>query len=153
MEFKRLFLLFIFFKTFISEYFESMEVGSISDNASIIDITDYNNLYLLITTEKYIYTGMPPNKASETQSKIMNISAAVTYDNNYILLACSENYLLSIININSRVEMRLLNYEDAQLTIEYLNYSCSICFKNNISYIGIPQIIENSLVFSNCLNF
>ena len=103
MVFKRLFLFFIFIqiKIFLFVYFESFQYGNISENASIIDITDYNNLSLLITTEKNIYTGMTPNKISKTNSKIMELSAAATYNNNFILLACSEDYLLSKINIIS----------------------------------------------------
>ena len=143
-------IFFLFFlikiKIFLSDYFESFQHGNISENASIIDITDYNNLFLLITTEKNIYKGITPNKISETQSKIMNISAAATYDNNFILLACSEDYLLSKINIISGEEIFLLSYAQFNLSIEFLNYySCSICLSNNIAYIGIPQTFNGTL--------
>ena len=120
MIFKRMILFFIFIKikVILSEYFESFQYGDISENASLIDITDYNNLFLLLTTDKNIYTGMTPNKVSETQSKIMNTSAATTYDNNFILLACSEDYLLSKINITSGEEISLLSYTQFSLSTE-----------------------------------
>ena len=148
MVFNRLFLFFLFIqiKVILSVYFESFQYGNISENASIIDITDYNNLSLLITTEKKIYTGMTPNKISETNSKIIKLSAAATYDNNFILLACSEDYLLSKINIYSGEETSLLSYAQFNFSIKSLNeYSCSICLSNNIAYIGIPQTIEYNL--------
>ena len=145
------FLLFILIeiKGIFTNIFDSFESGNISDNASIIDITDYNNLFLLVTTEGNIYTGIIPNKKSKTQSKIMNISAAATYDNNNILLSCSEDYLLSKINIFTGEEIPLLSYNQFSLSIESLNYSCSICLSNNIAYIGIPQIINNNLTKKN----
>ena len=145
MAFKILFLFFIFFKGIISNIFDTFHTGTISNNASIIDITDYSNLFPLITTEGNIYTGMTLNKVCETNSKIMKVSAAATYDNNFILLACSEDYLLSKININSGEETSLLTYDQFNISTEYLNYSCSICLSNNIAYIGIPQIINYTL--------
>ena len=122
------------------------QISNLNEQGSIIDVTDYHNLYLLITTEKTIYTGMTPIKRSETHSKILNISAAATYNNNYFLLACSEDYLLSKIEISSGQEIPLLNYDQFNLTIEYLNYSCSICLSNNFVYIGMPQIIDYKLI-------
>ena len=47
------FLFIIQFKEILLNYFENnIQVNYLSHNASIIDITDYHNLYLLITTEK-----------------------------------------------------------------------------------------------------
>ena len=63
----------------------------------------------------------------------------------YILLACSGDYLLSKINIYSGEETLLLTYDQFNISTEYLNYSCSICLSNNITYIGIPQIINYTL--------
>ena len=123
-------------------------MANLSQNASIIDITDYHNLYIVITTEKNIYTGMPPNKVSSTTSKILNITAAATYDTNYLLLACTEDYLLSKININSGEETPLFNYSYYGFSIENLNYTCSISILNNIVFVGIQQIIDNALKFN-----
>ena len=141
-----LLLILIQIKDSFTEYFETFQQGIISNNASLIDITDYHNIFPFITSEGHIYTGMEPNLKSETNSKLLNISAAATYDNNFILIACTENHLLSKININSGEETSLLSYNQFSLTIESLNYSCSICILNNIAYIGIPQIISNNLI-------
>ena len=129
----------------ISEYFQSFRYGAISSNASLIDISDYNDIYPIITTDNQIYIGMTPNRINVENSSIINISAAATYDNNTILLACSENYLLSKINIYTGEEISLLSYNKFNLSIESLNYSCSICYSNNIAYVGIIQIINTTL--------
>ena len=90
---KSLFFLFIFqIKYVFSGYFDSFQSKNISRNAHFIDITDYHNLYLLITTQKKIYSGISPSLKSTTTSKVMDISAVATYDINYIILACSEDY-------------------------------------------------------------
>ena len=140
-----IFFAFIQIKLAFSEYFDSFQQGNISNNASIIDITDYNNLYPLITTDKQIYAGMTPIKLSETNASIINISTASTYDNNTILLACSENYLLSEIDIYMGEEIFLLSYDNFILSKESLNYSCSICYSNDTVYIGIIKIINNTI--------
>ena len=144
-----LFIYFLFisqFKEILLNYFENnMQVGILSTQASLIDITDYHKLYLLITTEKKIYTGMPPTQKSVTTSNIISITAAATYDTNYALLACTEDYFLSKININTGVEVPLINYTELNLSIENLNYTCSISILNNIVYIGIAQILDNVL--------
>ena len=88
---------------------------------------------------------MSPNKISSTTSKIINITAGATYDSNYVLLACTEDYLLSKININTGEEVPLVNYQQLSLSIENLNYSCSINIYNNTAYIGISQITDNKL--------
>ena len=139
-------LLFIQFEGNLLSYFENNTIAAIlSQNTSIIDITDYHNLYPLITADKNIYTGMPPNKTCETISNIINITAAATYDTNHILLACTGDYLLSKINIYTGEEVPLVNYSKISLSIENLNYTCSISILNNIVYIGTSQILGNYL--------
>ena len=133
-------------KGVLLNYFESVDQGIISENASIIDITDYHNLSLIITTENKIYTGVPPNIKCNTSSQIINISSAATYNEDNIFIACSKEYLLSNINLETGEEESLLTYEQFYLSIISLNYSCSICTLDNITYIGISQIIDNSLI-------
>ena len=53
---KKIFIFFVFIqiKLAFSKYFDSFQQETISENASIIDITDYNDIYPLITTDKQI---------------------------------------------------------------------------------------------------
>ena len=134
------------FKEYLFNYFENnYQVGNISEYASIIDITDYHNLYLLITTENKIYTGIPPNKKSETTSNIINITSAATYDTNYVILACTGDYFLSQINIYTGDEVPLLNYSNVSLSVEKIKYICSISILDNIVYLGIIRPLDNIL--------
>ena len=134
------------FKETLFNYFENnYKIGYLSEQASIIDVTDYHNLYLLITTEKKIYTGIPPNKTSETTSNIINITAAATYDTNYIILACTGDYFLSKINIYTGYEIPLIHYSNVSLSAEKIKYICSISILYNIAYLGIISPLDNIL--------
>ena len=52
---------------------------------------------------------------------------------------------MSKINIYTGEEINLLSYNIFNLSIESLNYTCSICYSNNIVYVGIIKIINNTL--------
>ena len=143
-----LFVYFFFigqFKVILLNYFENnYQLGNLTHEAFIIDITDYHKLFLVITTEKKIYTGIPPNEKNVTNSNIINYTAAATYDTNYVILACTGDYLLSKININTGQEVSLVDYSHLNLSIENLNYTCSISIFDNLVYIGISQILDNA---------
>ena len=132
-----IFLILIQIKSIISEYFDYFETHSLNEAASLIDITDYYNLYPIITTDKKIYTGLPPEEKVTTTSKIISISAAVTYNNKFILIACTENYLLSKINIETGEETSLLFYNE----IKFPNCTCTISYKQDFVFIGLSHII------------
>ena len=131
-----IFFILIQIKGILLVYFDSFQTSILNEDASLIDISDYHNLYLLITTDNKIYSGIPPTFKVDTNSSIINISSAVTYNNNYILIACTENYLLSKINIETGEEIYLVPYE-------YLNLSdstCSVSTKDDYVYIGLSHI-------------
>ena len=134
-----LFLISIYIKIIISEYFDSFEIHSLNETASLIDITDYYNLYPIITTNKKIYTGIPPEEKSTTNSKIIDISAEVTYNDKYILMACTENYLLSKINIETGEETSLLLYDEININIP--NCICTVSLRYPFVFIGFSHII------------
>jgi hypothetical protein len=131
-----IFLISVQIKQAFTEYFEALQTGDLSNSASLIDITDYYNIYPIITTEKKIYTGIPPVLKTTTTSKIISFSSAVTYNENYILMSCTEDYLLSTININTGIETPLINYDN----FKFPNCTCSISTKDNYIYIGISYI-------------
>ena len=131
-----IFLISVQIKQAFAEYFETLQTGDLSNSASLIDITDYYNIYPIITTEKKIYTGIPPVLKTTTTSKIISFSSALTYNENYILMACTEDYLLSTININTGIETPLINYDN----FKFPNRTCSISTKDNYIYIGISYI-------------
>ena len=131
------FLLLIIIQIKCEDYFNSFETNIITEGSSLIDISDYYNISLIITTDKKIYTGIPPTFKNSIYSKISEISSAVTYNNNYTLMACTDDYLLIKINIETGEEVPLVNY--TFFTIP--NCTCSISTKDNYVYIGISNII------------
>ena len=134
------FLLFflIQIKGILLVYFESFQTAMLDIQGSLIDITDYHYLYLIVTTNKKIYTGIPPTFRANTDSSISNISSAVTSNNNYILIGCTENYLLSSISIETGLENPLVGYENMNIP----SSTCSISYKENYVYIGFSHIIN-----------
>ena len=137
-----IFIVFIQIKQVFTEYFETFRIGTLNEAASIIDVIDYYNLFPLITTDKKIYTGIPPSLKSITTSKIISFTSAVTYNENYILMACTEDYLLTKINIDDGLEIPLINYENSK----FPNSACSISHKDNYVYIGINLNLENNII-------
>jgi hypothetical protein len=135
-----IFFILIQIKGILLSMFDSLETIMLNEDASLIDVSDYHDLYLIVTTDKKIYTGIPPTLKSTTSSSILNISSAVTYNNDYILMACTENHLLSKINIETGEETYLVPYGDFKLP----NSTCSLSAKNNDVYIAITNIIVPS---------
>ena len=106
-----LLLISIQIKNCISEYFDSFNSQILDESSSLIDISDYHNIYPLITTSNKIYTGILPEFRRSTELIITNISSAVTWSHNFILIACTQNNLLSIFNIHNGEEKILVSYE------------------------------------------
>ena len=131
------FLISLNIKGILLETLDSFELNILNEDASLIDITDYFNLYPIITTDKKLYLGIPPLLNKTLNSKIINISAAITYNENFFLIACTQNYLLSKINIETGEETGLISYKDINIP----NCTCSISSKDNFVYIGISHII------------
>ena len=135
-----LFLLFLFLiliKGLLLEFFDSFEIHMLNEEASLIDISDYQNIFPIITTDGRIYIGIPPKEKNRTTSNIIKISSALTFNNNFILMACTQYYLLSKINIETGEEIPLIYYGDFQIS----NCTCSISAKDFYVYIGITHII------------
>ena len=112
-----LLLLLIQIKILFSKYFDTINTNTLNHQASFIDITDYHNIFPIITIDKTIYTDIPPIERNTTSSKLTKLSVAATYDNETILIACTEDYLLSKIYIDSGEETPLVTYEEINVNI------------------------------------
>ena len=146
-----IYLIIIQISQVFSEYFETFQAATLKEKASLIDITDYYNIFPIITSDKKIYTGIPPTLKSTTTSNLINLSSGVTYNETYILMACTKDYLLSKINIDDGFETPLLNYNN----FKFPNSTCSISYKDNYVYIGISYLITpvyKIYKYSNFLN-
>ena len=92
----------------LKDYYSSAILEN--ENNYLVDVKDYHNISIILTTSKNIYTGIPPVLKSRTNAAIYNCSSAATYNENYILIACLSDSLLSKININTGQSSSLLDY-------------------------------------------
>ena len=122
----KLILVLFTFETIVSQDFQSLTLKVLADETSLMDIKDYEDQNLIIT-KKEIFSGLNPQKIGEFVNEFPQSSAFAAFNSQYILAACTNNALLSYININSLnslVETPLLSYEDFGL--EKTNYIRSI---------------------------
>jgi len=113
------------------------------EGSQLIEVKDYNNLKLIVTTSKKIYTGIPPQLKVTTEAKLINSSSIITLNSNYLLAACLQDSLLTKININDGSFSSLLNYSDVEtssLKFQIPITSCSLSIIENLIFIGYTQI-------------
>ena len=124
----KLILILLAFETIVSQDFQSLMLKVLADETSLMDIKDYEDQNLIIT-KKEIFSGLNPQKIGEFVNEFPQSTTFAAFNSQYILAACTNNALLSYININSLnslVETPLLSYEDFGL--EKTNYICSISY-------------------------
>jgi len=114
------------------------------ENSYFIDINDYHNLNLIVTTSQKIYTSDSlPNPISTFTAKVENYSMAATYNQNYILVACLKDSLLAKININTGDSNNLLDYNEINVGNGNIlvppSQICSLSIFENIVHIAIAQ--------------
>jgi hypothetical protein len=98
-----LFLIIYIYSYIVCQINDNFQKGELEhENSYFIDINDYHNLNLIISTSHKIYTSNSlPNPISTFTAKVENYSMAATYDQNYILVACLNDSLLAKINIST----------------------------------------------------
>ena len=86
---------FFFFKNLFCQINDNYFSGDLEAADYFLDVKDNHDLYLTITSSKKIYAGIPPTYKSSFEAKINNYSSVATYNDNFILVACLEDSLLS----------------------------------------------------------
>ena len=126
---------------------------------SLIDVKDYHNLKLIISTSGNIYKGIPPEKIIQTDAPFNNFSSVATLNENYILAACINDSLLSKIDINTGIKTSLLSYSEiiTPITLKIpSNKICSISIFENLVFIGYSSytnsMIKNIVIKVNIKN-
>ena len=111
----------------------------------LLDVIDYHNLYILLSTSGNIYTGIPPTYKVYTNANINNCSSIATVNENYIFVSCLNDSLLGKININTGAYSPLIQYTDIQTTFELTvpKTICSLSIFNNLVFIGYTKINTN----------
>ena len=127
----------------ICQIYDNFTNEILDENSQFIDVHDYHNLKLIITTSKKIYTGIPPKLKSTTGANLINSSSAITINSDYILVSCLKDSLLTKINIKNGEFSSLLNYSDDQLSdlnLEIPITTCSLSNIDNTIFIGYTRI-------------
>ena len=138
------------------QIFDNFTKVVLEEESQLIDVNDYNNLNLIVTTLKNIYIGIPPKLKSKTEAKLINTSSVITLNSNYLLAACLQDSLLTKINLNNGNFSSLLNYSDKETSSYNLDIpitSCSLSIYENIVFIGYSQIdyYENEINKTNII--
>lgn len=115
-------------------------------NNYLLDVTDYHNMFIIISSSKIIYTGIPPVQKIETTAKLIKVSSLITINENYLLASCLEDSFLGKINLSTGVFVSLLSYSDldSSETLEIPKAICSLSNIDNIVFIAYSKIEDIS---------
>ena len=113
-------------------------------NYDLLDVTDYYNSNLIVSSSKVIYTGIPPVKKKETNANLIKYSSLITINENYLLAACLQDSFLGKINLSTGNFISLLSYSDLieSETLEAPKAICSISSIDNLIFISNSKITE-----------
>ena len=112
------------------------------EGSDLVDVTDYYNYSLIVTTSKKIYTGIPPKLKATTTANLINASSIIILNEKYLLAACLKDSLLTKINFNNGESTSLLNYDtfSPELNLDIPITSCSLSIIEKIVFIGYARI-------------
>ena len=138
------FISFITFLNFVinSEINDNFEKNILEiEGSSILDVSDYINSYLLVSSSGNIYKGIPFSSTpiSITHADLNSSSVIAVCNKNYILAACLYDHLLVKINIENGNFEPLVEYQEFSSIEVSDSSSCSLSIFINIIYIGISQ--------------
>ena len=128
------------YKKSFQTYFDSFTLGNLTDSGKLVEIRDYKNQYLIISTSKSIYAGLNPELKTVTSAKLKEYSFGATYNKTIILFSCLEDSLLSKVNMTSGEEEQILKYDVLKKVLDISEYSlssCSLSIDNEIVYLAI----------------
>ena len=143
---KIIIILYIFslnFGNYSNQISDDFRIQTLEENSQLLEVNDYHNFSLIVTTSKNIYTGIPPTLRTTTKASLINSSSLITLNENYLLASCLEDSLLTKININNGNYSSLLTYSDINdenLNLEIPIKSCSLSMIDNIIFIGYSRI-------------
>ena len=145
-------LFFIIQQLIICQIYDNFNNGILDNQSSIVDVGDYLNLSIIITTNGNIFNGTPLSFKSSTELTLNASSYAASCNENYMLVACTEDFLLSKLNINSGSYISLIDYSEYN-TIVVSNTSCCISIFEDIVFIVIGQTNPQNKNINNVIKF
>ena len=139
--YKTVFFLLLIIQKFLLDYCiinDNFSNFIFEENSELIDVNDYHNFNLIVTTSKNIYTGIPPKLKTTTEAQLINSSSIATLNSDYILAACLKDSFLAKINLNNGNFTNLLNY--SYFDLEVPNTSCSLSIIDDTLYFGYTRL-------------
>ena len=114
-------------------------------NFDLLDVTDYHNIGLIVSSSKAIYIGIPPIKKIVTNAKLIKYSSLITINSNYLLASCLEDSFLGKINLSTGNFESLISYSkfDPDDNIGIPQAICSLSNIDNIIFVGHSNIQGN----------
>ena len=155
-----LFFLFINMSFIISQIHDNFGKGNLEEgNYDLLDVTDYHNLGLIVSSSKSIYTDIPPIKKAETDAALFKFSHLITINTNYLLVACLEDSFLGKINLSTGSYVPLLSYSQIEDTLNSTKTSqlpdaiCSLSNIDNTIFIGFSQVFDTEKSYNTIFKF
>ena len=139
------FHLFAIINLIFSQINDNFETGVLEEgNYDLLDVTDYHNMNLVVSTSKNIYTGVPPVKKVETNANLIKFSSLITINENYLLAACLQDSFLGKINLSNGNFISLISYENPidSKSIQVPQTICSLSNIDDTIFIGYTEIEE-----------
>ena len=142
---KNLFFLLLInaFGIILSQIYDNFSYDTLEEgNYDLLDVTDYHNKNLIVSTSKSIYMGIPPKKIIETNANLINATALITINDNFLLAACLKDSFLGKINLSTGNFISLLTYSDVSIS-PGLDIPITLCSLSNIDnsvFIGYSRI-------------
>ena len=128
----------------ISEIYDNYASQHLEEGGyDLLDVNDYHNLKLIVSSSKKIYTGIPPQLKVQTEAELINSSSLITLNENYLLASCLNDSLLSKISLIDGSAYKILDYSDIDITNHKLEppiKTCSLTKMENLIFIGYSEI-------------
>ena len=86
-----IFILFLFILQININYSQisaGFSKNNLEDNSILLDVIDYHNWNLIVSTLKNIYTEIPPQLKITIEADLINITTLIVLNDNYLLAAC-----------------------------------------------------------------
>ena len=134
-------LLFIGVKLILSQVNDNFNSAILENgNYELLDVTDYHNINLIVSTSKKIYTGIPPTLKTVTDGNLIKATSLITINSNFLLAACLEDAFLGKIDLRDGSFIPLLTYDGTDTALEIPTTSCSLSNMDDTIFIGYSKI-------------
>ena len=115
-----------------SQDFQNFIPNILEEDSDLLEVKDYENIGLIITTKK-LYSRLNFQYPSTFPSEFPSNAVFATYDESYILTACTSNNLLGKFSESSLVEESIYSY--SLFSLSTTNRFCSISYLSPNAFI------------------